>query len=262
MADVRDDLTAALTDPDPVRRAQIQMLKPLPKRFYTEVSVQAADQGFAIHLDGRSVKTPAKNLLVVPTHAAAELLQAEWAAQTDVIDPSSMPVTRLANTALDGIAQDPQAVIDDIVRFAGTDMICYRADQPQELVSLQDERWGPVLAWAAETYGARFILAQGVMHQTQPPEAIDAFRKAIARYQQPLALAALHTVTTLTGSALLSLALVEQRLNADEAWALAHVDEDWNVQLWGSDEEAELRRAHRWKDMQAAAKVLSALRVG
>ena len=261
MADIRDDLTGALSDPDPVRRAQIQMLKPLPKRFYTTVGIgPVEDGGYAILLDGRTVRTPAKQPLTAPTARAAELLAAEWDAQKEVIDPATMPVTRLANTAIDGVAKDIRAVFEDIVNFAGTDLLCYRASEPEGLVARQAEGWDPMMSWAAEKLGARFILAEGVVHQTQPSAAINAYADALRAHATPLGLSCLHTITTLTGSALLALAFAEKRLSAEEAWALAHLDEDWQIEHWGTDDEAFQRRENRWRDMQAATATLDALR--
>ncbi len=261
MPDIRDDLSAALSDPDPVRRAQIQMHKPLPKRFYTTVGIGAAeDGGHTVLLDGRTVRTPAKKLLTVPTAAAAELLAAEWEAQKENIDPATMPVTRLANTAIDGIAKDIRAVFDDILNFAGTDLLCYRASEPEGLVARQSERWDPVISWAADKLGARFILAEGVVHQVQPRAAINGVAEALRAYATPLGLACLHTITTLTGSALLAIAFAEKQLSADEAWALAHLDEDWQIEHWGTDDEAFQRRENRWREMQAATATLNALR--
>ncbi|MCW0002213.1 ATP12 family chaperone protein [Pararhizobium sp. YC-54] len=261
MGDIRDDLSEALSDPDPVRRAQIQMHKPLPKRFYTTVSIgPAEDGGHAILLDGRPVRTPAKQHLTVPTHAVAELLAAEWDAQKDEIDPATMPVTRLANTAIDGVSKDVRAVFDDILNFAGTDLLCYRAGEPEGLALRQSERWDPVVTWAAETLGARFILIEGIVHQVQPRAAINGIAEALRAYATPLGLACLHTITTLTGSALLAIAFAEKQLSAEEAWALAHLDEDWQIEHWGTDEEAFQRRENRWREMQAATATLDALR--
>lgn len=259
MRDILSDINAHLSDPDPVRRAQIQMKSPLPKRFYKEVGIGEEGGRFTIELDGRKVKTPAKGLLSLPARTAAELVAAEWRDQFEVIDPGKMPVTRLVNSALDGVAKELDAVRADIVKYAGTDLLCYRADAPQSLVDAQASKWDPVLYWVAETHGARFILAQGVIHQEQPGAAIDAFADALARITEPLAVAALHTITTLTGSALLALAFADGRLKAEEAWAAAHADEDWNIEHWGSDAEAEARRKHRWRDMKAASDLYAAL---
>lgn len=253
---------SGLSHPDPTRRAQIQMHKPLPKRFYTDVSIAEGAEGFAIQLDGRSVKTPARHTLAVPTAKLAEIIRAEWATRGEVIDPGTMPVTRLVNTAIDGIAGNTQAVFDDILRYSGSDMLCYRADQPEQLVARQAERWDPVLDWAAQSHGARFILVEGVMPQEQPAEAALALSGVLSKYNSHLELAALHTVTTLTGSALLAIAYAEGFLTADEAWALAHLDEDWTNEHWGVDLEAEARRAKRRIELQSAVAVFEALERG
>jgi chaperone required for assembly of F1-ATPase len=260
MRDIFSDLSAPpLSDEDPVRRAQIQMKQPLPKRFYKEVGVGKVEDGFAILLDGRPVKTPGKRTLAVPTPAAADLLAKEWQDQVDVINPHKMPVTRLVNTALDGVAPEIDAVFGDIVKFAGTDLLCYRADNPQSLIDMQAHHWDPVVYWAADALGARFILAEGIIHRQQPETAISAFAEALASHRSALKLAALHTITTLTGSALLALAFAEGRLNAEQAWQAAHVDEDWNIQQWGTDAEAEARRRSRWVEMCAAAQLFDSL---
>ncbi len=171
----------------------------------------------------------------------------------------SMPVTRLVNTALDGVAANAQAIFEDILRFSSSDLICYRAGEPELLVERQAEHWDPVIDWAANDLGARFILVEGVMPQEQPREATAAFAVTLARYDSPMALAALHTVTTLTGSAILALAFAEGRVTTEEAWSLAHLDEDWTIEHWGRDEEAEERRAKRFAEFKAAADVFFAL---
>lgn len=249
-----------LSHPDPTRRAQIQMQRPLPKRFYKDVTIAEGGEGHAIHLDGRPVKTPAKNALVVPAAALAELMRTEWHAQADVINPATMPITRLVNTAIDGVAADPQAVFEDILRFSAGDLLCYRAASPAELVARQAERWDPVVDWAASDLGARFVLIEGVMPQEQPREAIAAFAVTLRKYDTPIELACLHTVTTLTGSAILALAFAERRLSADEAWTLAHLDEDWTEEHWGADAEAAQRRSRRYEDLQAACSTFGSLR--
>jgi chaperone required for assembly of F1-ATPase len=150
MRDILNDLEAGkqLSDPDPVRRAQIQMKTPLPKRFYASVSVAPVEDGFAVHLDGKPVRTPGKALMVLPTEAAAVLVADEFNAQGEVINPVTMPVMRLVNTAIDGVVSDPQAVLEDILRFASSDLLCYRADAPQGLVDRQNQHWDPILDWA------------------------------------------------------------------------------------------------------------------
>lgn len=257
MRDILGDLSEAMSDPDPVRRAQIQMKRPLPKRFYKAATSGAVEGGYGILLDGRPVRTPAKKLLAVPALAIAERLAAEWDAQAEEIDPAKMPVTRLVNTAVDGVSANLDAVFEEILRFAGTDLLCYRADSPEGLVARQREGWDPLIRWAADAKGARFILVEGVMHREQPPQALVAFSAALDAWRDPLALACLHTVTTLTGSALIALALAEGVVNAERAWTLAHIDEDWQIEHWGTDEEAFRRRELRREEMDVAAAVLS-----
>jgi chaperone required for assembly of F1-ATPase len=244
---------------DPVRRAQIQMKRPLPKRFYTEVSLGEEADGFTILLDGKPVKTPAKNALALPTREAAELVVAEWAAQGEHIDPATMPITKLANTAIDAVANSLDEVFDEIVRFAGSDLLCYRADAPKELVARQAKHWDPVIAWIATAHHARFILAEGVMHQEQPATAIAAFAAALDAYRDPFRISCINVVTTLTGSAILALAFADGAFDLDTVWTLAHVDEDWTSEHWGSDEEAEARREARYGEYAAAAALFAAL---
>jgi chaperone required for assembly of F1-ATPase len=260
MRDLLNDIAEGLSHPDPIRRAQIQMKKPLPKRFYKTATVGELDEGFSIELDGKAIRTPARKLLVVGTKPLADLVVREWEAQAELIDPSTMPVTRLVNTAIDGVAADIQAVFDDIVRFSSSDLLCYRADGPEALVKRQKELWDPVLDWAANALGARFILIEGVMHHDQPREAISAFSSALRRHDTATVLAALHTITTLTGSALLALAFAEGVVPAKKVWSLAHLDEDWTIEHWGRDEEAEERREKRFEDFQAAADVFLAMK--
>lgn len=260
MRDILSDLGPELSDADPVRRAQIQMKRPLARRFYETVSVEPDDGGFAVRLDGRTVKTPGKNVLRLPTQAAAELVADEWRAQAQEIDPTTMPATRLANTAIDAISGQEEEVFADVVRFSGTDMLCYRADGPQELVARQSERWDPVIDWAASVHGARFILAEGIIHQEQPEEAVSAYSAALRPFASPIDLACLHVVTTLTGSALLALAFAHGQLGRDEVWSLAHLDEDWTDEHWGTDAEAQARREKRFEEMVAATALFAALR--
>jgi chaperone required for assembly of F1-ATPase len=201
-------------------------------------------------------------LLTLPSAVTAEKTAAEWDAQAETIDPATMPLTRLANTAIDGIAQDTQAVAEDVLRFAGTDLICYRAGGPERLVERQSEEWDPVLDWAQAELAARFVLAEGVMHVAQPRETLAAFGAALKAFTQPLDLAALHLATSLTGSALIAMALAKGALAPDEAWEKAHLDENWNAELWGEDYEAAKRRESRRRDFDAASFVLLARRDG
>ena len=261
MRDLLNDLDDGnhLSDPDPVRRAQNQMRQALPKRFYSDAPVAATAEGFAVHLDGRPVRTPGRALLALPSEAAAALVAVEFSAQGETIDPVSMPVLRLVNTALDGVAADTQAVLEDVMRFSASDLVCYRAGEPEALVVRQAQAWDPVLDWARSALGARFFLAEGVMHVEQPRESVGAVGLWLRQRDEPLRLAALHVMTTLTGSALIALAVEAGGLGPDEAWAAAHVDEDWNAELWGEDAEAAARRQSRRRDFDAAVALLRAL---
>lgn len=230
----------------------------LPKRFYKDVSVETRDGGFAVLLDGRPVRTPKKLSLVVPTRGLAEAIAAEWAAQGDMIDPASMPLSKLAITALDGVADHMGEVAAEVVKFAGSDLLCYRAEAPEGLVALQAKTWDPVLRWLEHELGARFVLAEGMMPVEQSRALLDGVARLVAPYDA-MALTALHVMTTLMGSAALALAHTKGRLSADDAWTAAHVDEDWQISQWGVDVEAAERRAKRLREMQAASRFLELL---
>jgi chaperone required for assembly of F1-ATPase len=226
------------------------------KRFYTRASMNETPDGFAILLDDKSVRTPSRKQLIVPKREIAAAIVEEWEAQRDVINPMAMPLTRLANSVIDAVVDRVDAVADDIAKYFGSDLLFYRAGHPEALVAREAAQWDPVLFWAAEALGAHFILAEGIMHVRQPDQAVAAARAALPT--DPWTIAAMHLVTTLTGSALLALALMRGRLTADEVWAAAHVDEDWNGEQWGVDEEVAARRAARLVDFRAAAAVLGA----
>jgi chaperone required for assembly of F1-ATPase len=240
---------------DPIKSARRGGRPSLRKRFYERAHVAETDGGGAqILLDGKPVKTPARNALAAPTRALADAIAAEWDAQKDVVDPASMPLTRLANSAIDAVSNAAVPVADEVAEYLGTDLLCYRADAPAGLIDKQSVAWDPVLAWAREQFGARFALAQGVVHVPQPREAIAAVRAAIPG--DPWRLAAVSSITTLTGSALLALALAHDALDARTAWAAAHVDEDWQVSQWGKDDLALERRTFREAEFRAAVTVL------
>ncbi len=227
----------------------------LPRRFYKEAGIAVHEQGFAVTLDGRQAKTPGRSPLVVADRAVAEALAAEWQGQGERIDPATMPLTRIANSAIDRVSREMEPVRAEIVKYAGSDLVCYRGEGPASLVAAQEAAWGPALAWAEEALGARFVLAEGIIAVEQPAESLAAIAAALAGLD-PLRLAAVHVVTTLTGSALIALAVLNGALGPEEAWAAAHVDEDWQMGQWGRDETALARRAARWRDMQAAALIL------
>lgn len=234
---------------------------PLPKRFYANVTIEPAapEPGFAIMLDRRPLRTPKKLPLVVPTQALAEAIAAEWSAQGERIDPKTMPLSRLAITAIDSVRGAAAEVAADIVKFAGSDLLCYRADGPKALIQKQAAVWDTILQWCEVEFGARLNCAHGVMPIEQDREALDRIATEVAPFDT-LALTSLHVMTTLTGSALLALAHAKGSLSAEEAWAAAHVDEDWQISQWGEDAEAAARRKRRWAEMLAASRFLELLR--
>jgi chaperone required for assembly of F1-ATPase len=242
-------------EPNPVRAAQAGMKAPLPKRFYEKAGVEERDGLFQLTLDGRPARTPARQPLAVPSRLLAEALAAEWDRQGADVDPSTMPVTRIVNSAIDGVANRQDEVVDDLVAYAGSDLVCYRAGEPARLVEAQNAAWNPVLDWARERHGARFALAEGVMHVAQPPEAARAVGAAVEPLRSPLQLTALHVMTTLTGSVLIALAHADGALTVEEAWAAAHVDERHQESIWGEDREATLRREAREAEFRAASLV-------
>ena len=256
MRELFDEL-AGKSPLDPREASRKSSRTPLRNRFYKVASAIEAEGGFAIALDGKPIRTPGKNALVAPNSALAEAMAAEWNAQGEAIDPMSMPLTRLANSVIDRVSGNTEAVSEDIAKYFGSDLLFYRAGFPEELIARQAQQWDPVLRWAADDLGAHFILTEGVMHVRQPDEAVAAARLRLPTDAWPAA--AIHLATTITGSALLALALHERVLDSEQVWAAAHVDENWNAEKWGSDGEVELRRAARLRDFEAAALVLKAL---
>lgn len=242
---------------DPTEAARRGMRPHLRRRFYARAEVAEGEDGFAVLLDGRPVKTPARRTLAAPTRALAEALAAEWEAQRDVVDPAKMPLTRLANSIIDGVADTPAAVAAEAEKYLASDLVCYRAEGPDGLVARQAGAWDPVIAWAREALGARFVVGEGMVFVVQPEAALAAARAALPR--DPWRLGAFHVVTTLTGSALIALAVLNGRLGVEDAWRAAHIDEDWNMDFWGRDELALERRAARYAEMGAACLVLRTL---
>lgn len=230
----------------------------LAKRLYKSATIETRDGGLVVLLDGRTIMTPRKRELVVPSAALAEALAAEWAAQGERIDPATMPLTRIATTAIDAVADHMTAVADDIVAFAASDLLCYRATGPEPLVTRQAARWDPVLEWARGELGASLVPAAGVMPVEQGDEMLARVGAALEGLD-PFRLASLHIMTTLTGSALLALAHARGRLTLEEVWSVAHVDEDWQIEQWGADAEAEARRRHRFTEFAAASRLLDLL---
>jgi chaperone required for assembly of F1-ATPase len=253
MRDVFEDIFTA--EPiDPTEAARRAVRPNLRKRFYRAVTLHEQAEGFVVMLDGRPVRTPARRPLAAPTRALGEAIGAEWDAQAEVIDPVRMSLTRLANTIIDGVAAAAPEIVADIEKYLGSDLVYYRAEGPDTLVARQAHHWDPILAFARDELSARFVITQGVNFVTQPAHAIAAARRAVP--DDAWRLGAVHAVMTLTGSALIALALARGALGPEAAWAAAHVDEDWNIEQWGEDELAQERRAARLAEMQAAVRVL------
>jgi chaperone required for assembly of F1-ATPase len=241
-------------------RAQHLNQVELPKRFYTTVDVARGEDGFHITLDGRPLKTPDKKISVVlPVLAIAQAMAEEWAAQDKVIDPATMPLTRLINSALESGEEMVPAFRAEIGKFAGNDLLLYRADSPQELVAEQERVWDDVLVKLARKFDVAFQPTIGIIHQAQPVSTLEKLDRALEG-QGLLSLTALVSITGLTGSGLLAIALLHQLVSADEVWLAAHVDEDHQIRLWGEDEEASERRAKRRVEFDVAVSVVDAVR--
>ena len=208
-----------------------------PKRFWKAATARQTDAGFTVHLDARPVKTPAKRPLIVPTLTMAQAIALEWDAQHGVIKPQTMPVTRAANSALDKVAPQFDTVVEIIAAYGGTDLLCYRAPKPPELIDLQNANWDPLLHWAETDLNAPLLAVPGVMHIAQAPASLHRLRAGVAALT-PFQLAAFHDLVALSGSLILAFALIKARLNAAEAWTISRIDESYQISLWGSDAEA------------------------
>lgn len=226
------------------------------KRFYKAVGVVAEGGGLGVTLDGRPVRTPARALLTLPSTALAEAVAGEWHAQGDKIDPRAMPLTGLANAAIDRVAPDPAAFAAPIARYAEGDLLCYRADEPPELVARQSEQWDPMLNWARARYDVAFAVTSGIIHAPQPQATIERLG-AVLGSLDPFAVAALQPLVTISGSLIIALAVLEGALEPDTAFDAAHLDELWQAEQWGEDHLALEARAARRADFMAAARFLS-----
>jgi chaperone required for assembly of F1-ATPase len=259
MRDVFEDGHAP-SEPDPVKRAQNAMARQvLPKRFYAEVSVAEEDGRFALKLDGRGARTPGRKPLSMPTHMAASIVANEWRAQKDVINPDAMPATRIVNTALDGVADMMPDVAAEIAGYVASDLVCYRAGEPMGLANLQTVHWDPVLAWVKQEFGASFVLAEGVMPVAQSPQAVAPIADAVTEIKDPIVMACLHVLTTLSGSCLIALMAARGGLSGEAAWDAATVDESWSILQWGQDDEAAARQERRKQDFITALGLLRSI---
>jgi chaperone required for assembly of F1-ATPase len=261
-----DDLTSLFSVDDaerrahPMRSAQAGMRKALPKRFYAEASIGEFERGYRLLLDGKPALTPKRAALALPVRRAAEMLAAEWNAQQDVIDPARMPATRMTNAAIDHVAEAMDAVREDAARYIASDLVCYRASDPERLVELQRIHWDPMIDFAERRLGIRPVLAEGVVFKPQDSALAPAYLDAIRGIAEPAALAAFHVLVTLSGSAIIALALCERHVDAEAAFAAAELDFDFSAEVWGQDEEAQARYAARKADFLAASALFHALR--
>ena len=229
------------------------------KRFYKDVSAAPAEGGFAVLLDGRPVKTPGRNTLILPTGKLADAVAREWQAQGDEIIATSMPLLRLANTVVDGVIPNRASVIDAILRFGENDLLCYRAHQPPQLVARQREGWEPVLDWVRQRHGADMQVAEGLTHVDQTPDALAALRQALEEFD-PFTLGALHVIASITGSAVLALAVAGGFISGAEAFALSRIDETYQAEKWGEDVEAAKRAAALAREVDKAVELMNATR--
>lgn len=228
------------------------------KVFWKEASVSAAGDMFEVLLDSRPVRTPAKRPLTVPTQAFAEAIAEEWRAQSEEVDPTTMPVTRLANSAIDNVTPQLEAVAQMLAEYGNSDLTCYRADRPEALIQRQAEAWDPLLDWAADSFGARLIPVQGVMHQAQSPAALGALRAPLDE-MDAFELAAFHDLVVLPGSLVIGLAAAQGFAAPQALWEASRVDETFQAEQWGADEEAAEAAEVKRQDFLRAAQILGLL---
>lgn len=228
------------------------------RRFYKEAAAAPAAVGFALLLDGRPVKTPARAPLEVPSAGLAEAMAAEWRAQGETVDPRSMPLTGLANAAIDRVAPDPLAFAAGLARFGECDLLCYRAEGPDRLVARQADRWDPVLAWARSRYDVELKVTSGVIHEPQPAATVRQLGKAVAA-RSPFELAGLSPLVAVSGSLILALAVAERAIEVEQAWPAAALDDLWQAEQWGEDAEGAAALANRRRDFEAGARFLELL---
>jgi len=229
------------------------------KRFWKNAEVVAVGGGFTVHLDGRTIKTPAKALLEVPTRALADLIAAEWQAQGERIAPETMPATRAANAAIDKVRGQFAEVAALVAAYGETDLLCYRAEGPAGLRARQDAAWDPLLNWSADRFGLRWVVVTGVMPQPQPPETLAVLDAHVARLS-PFALTAFHDLVAMSGSLVIGLAVTEGRDTPEALWQLSRIDEDWQIEQWGGDDEARALAALRRQSFLDAAVFFAAQR--
>jgi chaperone required for assembly of F1-ATPase len=228
------------------------------KRFYAKAEARPEEGGVAVMLDGRLVRTPAKNPLRVPTEELAEAIAEEWNAQGEEVDPRTMPLTGLANAAIDRVSPDPAAFARGLAVYGESDLLCYRSEGPRELISRQAERWEPLLAWGRRRFAVDFNVATGVMHCPQPAETVEQLARATAA-RGPFQLAGLSPLVTISGSLLIALALAEGAIRLEQAWDAATLDEAWQAERWGEDAIAAAALKSRRREFEGAYRFLTLL---
>ena len=228
------------------------------KRFYTQAQAVAGENGAVIHLDGKPVKTPGGRPLALPTLPLAEAIAAEWDGQDEMVVPATMPLTQLASTALDRVAPGRGHITAELMNYAGTDLLCYRAETPVDLATRQSRDWQPLLDWATLTLDAPLVVTSTVLAVAQPPQALAALERALGHFDV-WRLTAVQSATSALGSLVLALALAEGRLTPTEAFALSQLEETYQIEQWGEDYEAADRRAALAADIAAAARLLELL---
>lgn len=214
------------------------------KRFWKEAVAEPCPGGFTVRLDARPVRTPLKAALILPSLEMATTIAAEWDAQTGLVKPQTMPVTRAANSAIDKIVPQFAEVADLLAAYGASDLICYRATDPTALIARQAAAWDPMIAWAADSLHAPLVATAGVIHIAQDPASLDLLRAQLFALD-PFRLAGIHDLIAISGSLVLALAVTHRRVTAQEAWALSRIDEHWQQELWGIDDEAAEYAAHR-----------------
>ena len=231
------------------------------KRVYKQAAIRLAAGGWGVALDGRAMRTPGRNELVVPSERLAAAIAAEWDSQREEIRPETMPLTRLAATAIDRTSVQRQQVIAETAKYAGTDLVCYRADHPPELAARQQSMWQPLLDWATLRYDAALAVTSGVIPTRQSAASLKAFAGAVAALDD-FRLTALHTLTATCGSLVIALALLEGRVDPATAFAASQLDETFQIEAWGEDAEAAARHRALEADIESAARFLSLLGCG
>ena len=256
---MREFLEDALQHQDAgVGRQQKDRLVELPKRFYATVGVREENGTYAVTLDNRATKTPTGKSITTANADLASLMRYEWEAQGNHIDPDTMPHVKLVNSAVEGGEEAQPALIEEVIKYAGNDLLLYRADSPRELVARQEQAWDDVLVKLARHFSVSFQPTVGILHKAQSPDMLERLKMSLAGLHY-LPATALVSITGLTGSGLLAIALREKLIDHDAAWAAAHVDEDYQISLWGEDFEASEKRKQRRTEFDAAANVIRLL---